>query len=282
MASPFVQELKKQGYIMGMYTDELAVTKAALQLDNTVDIRRKLEHPVAFAEAWMRLVGYKYLPYPLKRYSQVLPSAFSESFGNAGEADAWDFYESNELFYTKHADQNLKIATDGSPRFKFIHIQGAHYPFLINRALDFDAPGTYMDCVEGTNLILKAYLERLKADGVYDDCMILIMADHGTAGENPIPMGHQDPVLWIKGFGETHSEMQTDSAPISQEDYLDAYFKLLQGKMSDEVFDYKAGDVRERRCLVFQNGRFDEYIQKGQSSDLSTFLPTGKWYLPLR
>ena len=278
--SPFMEELKKQGYVLGMYTDELATNEAALQLENTVDIRRSLEHPVAFAGAWMKMVGYKYLPYPLKRYSQVLPVAFTDPFSSVGEEGVWDFYQSNKLFYTKHVTEDLTIDTDGAPRFKFIHIQGAHYPFMINRRLDFDANTTYIDCVEGTNQILKAYLERLKAEGVYDNSMILIMADHGTAGDNPMPMGHQDPVLFIKGFGETHAEMQTDSAPISQADYVDAYFKLLAGSTGDEVFTYKEGDVRERRCLVYQQGQFDEYIQYGHASDLSTFLPTGKSYLP--
>lgn len=284
LESPFINELKKQDYILGMYTDELSATEQALQLDNTVDITRKLERPVDFAKTWIKLVGYKYLPYPLKQFSQVLPSEFEEPFSSeVDNLKVWDFYESNQLFYTINKEEKLTIAEDGRPRFKFIHIKGAHHPYSMDRGLDMNVSSSYVDCVEGTNMILKTYLERLRADGAYDNSVIMILADHGTTSEGcQMPVGHQDPILFIKGIGETHDVMITDSAPISQEDFVSAYFRLLAGEEGNTVFDYKEGDIRERRCLLYQNGRYEEYIQKGYASDLTTFVPSGKTYLPLK
>ena len=284
LRSPLIAALKERGYDLGIYTDELPPTKAAMELDNTTSISRTLQDPVAFSKAWMRLVGYKYLPFPLKRYSQVQPSAFTTCFSDRidGQA-AWDFYSSNALFYKAQTEEHTTLAGDGRPRFKMIHIQGAHHPYAINRQMEDTPYATYMDCVEGSNTILRAFLERLQADGIYDNSVIVIIADHGvTDPDYPEPMGHQDPVLFIKGAGEQHSLLQTNSAPISQEDLAEAYLKLLAGSAGDNLFPYREGDVRERRCLVFQNGEYDEYIQTGQASDLSTFQPTGKIYLPYR
>lgn len=281
--SPLVSAVKDEGYVRGIYTDELSTSKDSLELDNTADITRRLENPAAFAGAWMKLVGYKYLPYPLKQYSRVLPAEFTEPFTDkVDDLGIWEFYDSNFYFYNMLMNDEMVMAEDGHPRFKFLHIAGAHHPHTINRDVEYVHSASYMDCVEGTDTIIKTYLDRLKKEGVYDNSVIIILSDHGVAEADVSPIGHQDPILFIKGFGETHETMRTDSAPISQEDYVEAFLKLLRGETGDDVFPYKEGDVRERRCLVFQNGRYDEYIQKGHASDLTTFIPTGKWYLPLR
>jgi len=54
---------------------------------------------------------------------------------------------------------------------------------------------------------------------------------------------------------------------------------LLEGKASDEVFDWKEGDYRERRFLVYEwtnQNHFEEYVQTGQAEDMDTLVPTGR------
>ena len=88
----------------------------------------------------------------------------------------------------------------------------------------------------------------------------MVLSDHGynTSGDAVnIPQrdenqnGRQHPILFIKGINESH-ELQISGAPISYEDLVSAYFKLLDGTLSDNVFEYKEGDYRERRYLLYE------------------------------
>ena len=70
-------------------------------------------------------------------------------------------------------------------------------------------------------------------------------------------------------------------APISFEDLQEAYVRLLDGRRSDEVFDWKEGDARERRFLRYSfldDDHMQEYMQTGYASDMNTMIPTGREY----
>lgn len=84
----------------------------------------------------------------------------------------------------------------------------------------------------------------------------------------------------IKGRGEKH-EFAVNSTPISFEDMSEAFVKLMDGSLSTDAFDWREGDVRERRFfsyswLTFTD--FVEYIQYGQAGEHETLRPTGRVY----
>ena len=85
----------------------------------------------------------------------------------------------------------------------------------------------------------------------------------------------QCALLLIKGRNEHHDTMQISQAPISFEDLQEAYVRLLDGRRSDEVFDWKEGDARERRFLRYSfldDDHMQEYIQTGYASDMDTMI----------
>ena len=89
------------------------------------------------------------------------------------------------------------------------------------------------------------------------------------------------PLLLIKGMGETHDTMQISQAPISFEDLQEAYTRLLDGKQSTAAFDWKEGDVRERRFLKYSfldEDHMQEYVQTGYAFDRNTMKATGREY----
>ena len=91
----------------------------------------------------------------------------------------------------------------------------------------------------------------------------------------------QCALLLIKGRNEHHDTMQISQAPISFEDLQEAYVRLLDGRRSDEVFDWKEGDARERRFLRYSfldDDHMQEYMQTGYASDMDTMIPTGREY----
>ena len=57
-------------------------------------------------------------------------------------------------------------------------------------------------------------------------------------------------MLMVKGVGESH-ELKFSDAPISYEDLDKSFVKLINGASSDDCFDYKSGDKRERRFILF-------------------------------
>ena len=129
--------------------------------------------------------------------------------------------------------------------------------------------------------IMNAYLESMKDAGLYDNTVVILMADHGYGYQEKetIPLLNRcNPFLMIKGIGE-HHEFTIDEAPISYEDLQEAYSRLLDGKTGNEVFDWRAGDKRTRRYLKYQYTKeehIEEYFTDGYASDVYAMVPSGK------
>ena len=95
-------------------------------------------------------------------------------------------------------------------------------------------------------------------------------------------MLRQSAMLLIKGRGEHHDTMEISQAPISYVDLQQAYVRLLDGTESAGVFDWKEGDVRERRFLMDSLGQEEEiveYTQTGYAQDMTTMIPTGREFI---
>ena len=119
------------------------------------------------------------------------------------------------------------------------------------------------------------------------DLQTIILSDHGyniegeavkVAQKNENETGRQHPILFVKGLNESH-DLQVSGAPISYEDLVEAYYKLMDGAASDDCFAYKEGDQRERRYLLYKylgEDHMVEYVQTGYAGDESTLVPTGR------
>ena len=146
-----------------------------------------------------------------------------------------------------------------------------------------ESEGTYEKSIEATFTMIDTYLKRLKEEGVYDNSVILIMADHGfnNIDKDLNDVYYRDnPVLFIKGIHEKHPFEMSD-IPLHQEDLQEAYQKLLVGKESNELFDWKETDVRKRRHIVFvplQANEFIEFYQEGHAGNRETLIPSGVIY----
>ncbi len=120
------------------------------------------------------------------------------------------------------------------------------------------------------------YLNKLKESGVYDNSVIIVMADHGNH-DYSAESYQQHPILLIKGFDERH-EFQIDDSPVSFTDLSDAYSRLLDGVSGEAVFD-DLPQQRNRRFLLYDikdSSHLVEYEQTGRAEDMSTMISTGK------
>lgn len=279
--SPLLAELEQSGYGMGLYEDayeaELLLNDNGMgRFENVLSNERGVTDSWAFARWQLLMTGFKYAPFDLKRFSFVNPNAFSglkilpegERLFTYSNTEFYDGVLHDEISYT---DQRC---------FRFIHIDGGHVPFIYNENVEIipEETGTYEDSLKACLTITRAYLQKLKDAGVYDNSAIIVMADHGYAYGDI--HARQNPIFFVKGVGERHDYTVSD-APISFEDLQEAYRRLLQGADGGSIFDWHSGDERERRFLFHEYLKEDymvEYIQTGRAHDSATMRATGKIY----
>ena len=112
------------------------------------------------------------------------------------------------------------------PTFKFIHLFTSHPPFQIdadgNMLLEseYEATPVTERATAQSAFALKqilGILEVLQQQGIYDQTMVVVAADHGTditTDTRPVYKRRAHPVLLIKPFGAT-GELQVSAAPAS-------------------------------------------------------------------
>ena len=283
-ASPLLRTLQEQGYRMGIYEEDLAkdyLSDKIYEIENVQPVRMEFASIKTLWKQELKLVWFKYAPFPLKRLARFHVEDFRSNLripdGTAPfHADNLDFYR----------DLNAAQITAVPERcFRFIHIEGAHVPFRYDKNVNLisEEQGTYEQNLQAAMTIFRAYLDKLKAAGLYDNTAIMLMSDHGYGNQRDVPiLGRGNPLLAVKGLGESHP-MAVSQAPISYEDLQEAYRRLLDGSLSGEVFDAREGDRRSRRLLLYAYGHeehLEEYFQTGHAFDLTTLVPSGTVYEP--
>ena len=283
--SPFFEYLKKQDYTLSYYEDEYKFEVGVMDgaFNNLAYTQSSLWDAPLFNKRIIKMVGMKYAPYLLK------PKCwFNVDMLNNQEMTPKDeelFSWKNKAFYDDLKEDEISYV-DGK-RFKLIHLMGAHVPFYYDKDVNVIDNANYYTCIESSMTVTMAYLDKLREAGVYDNSVIIVLSDHGyniegdaidTPQRNENETGRQHPILFIKGLNENH-DFQVSGAPISFEDLVGAYYKLLDGVASDDCFEYKEGDQRERRYLLYKylgEDHMVEYMQTGYAGDESTLIPTGR------
>ncbi len=259
-------ELEKRDYSIGIYETLFKMKNSNNRFDNLVKCEHDVSSWVTFTRWQIMLVGYKYAPFDLKRFCFLVTNAFNNLKVIPGETVFSDY---NEDFWVELQERPTnRIETNN---FRFIHVYGAHNPWISTEDMKPVENGTYEDGIKVSLSITQKYLQKYKEAGCYDNSVIIIMADHGYS------TGFQEnPIFFVKGIDE-HHQMQKNDAPVSFADLMDAYIRLLDGNSSNDIFDWKEGDKRERKFL-FQDDDdnpeeiMEEYVQKGRAGQEDTFV----------
>ena len=275
--SPLFEELEKRGFAIGLYDEYFPIYKSARdRFENVGSYTQRVSSNLIFARWQIKMIGIKYLPFDFKRFCVVDPTTLGwlREIESSSEA----FHGDNYRFYEKLLEDGIAVQEDKS--FKFIHLWGAHAPHALDKDLNqLEEEGTFTQSVEASITLTDIYLQQLKESGVYDNSIIIIMADHGNYEYNITGKYQQHPILLVKGFGEKH-EFKRDDRPISFTDLSDAYVQLLDEVPGggQTVFD-SLPTVRRRRFLFYdikEPRHMVEYEQTGSAGDDSTLLPTGE------
>lgn len=267
--------LGEQNYRIGMYEDDLPEQKECVsRFENTTVIEsNQFRLPLEFIKTQLKLAGLRYLPFDLKRYclmdSDIMYGNFRKSFGQE-ELFTWD----NRPFFEMLKNRDVVIGSQNV--FRFYHLKGAHVPYRYDSEMNVLSEDTsFEECVLGSFQVVERFLDKLKENDVYDNSIIIIMADHGAEKKN-----YQNPMLMIKGIGEKHP-FRRSFAPISYADLMSAYSRLMCGSLAEQAFDAQEGDIRERRYITWERSEdhMIEYIQYGDAWNTDTLVPTGNEYI---
>lgn len=278
--SPVFTELKERGYAIGVYDEYFPVSESAkAHFENVGRFTQKVSSNFTFARWQIKMTGMKYLPFDLKRFSIVESTTLDwlRRIGSSGET----FHGDNLQFYEQLMEEGIAYREDKS--FKFIHLNGAHAPYTLDKNLNYlGEEGTFTQSIEASITLTDCYLNKLRECDVYDNSIIIIMADHGNRIYNTTENYQQHPILLIKGFNEKH-EFQIDDTPISFADLSDAYTRLLDEIPGggQRVFDHLP-QTRSRRFLYYdikEPEHMIEYEQTGSVENISTLIPTGKEFI---
>lgn len=276
--SPLFERLEAEDYEIGIYMEE-PVWYGERRFHITSDIKNEIVSPYEnmdfnmYFRQEMKYILFKYLPYAYKQYSQI------EGFDFGMALEMYNYrYDS---VYDSLLENPELVKTDRNV-FQFVHVEGAHLPFKYDKDLNPIEKGTYSQKIEATIKVIDTWLSRLKNNGVYDNSVILIMADHGyydvdhdSYGEEVLERFH--PILLVKGWQEDHELFESD-VPLSHLDMMDAYMELLDGKKGGEIFRGIEPD-RKRQVIWYEYRNEDhmvEYELEGNRFERRDFKPTGR------
>ncbi len=268
--SKLIERLKEYNYDINLYEQELKWTTDNFKTVSNAIEYKDMMSPVCFGKEELRYISYKYLPYFLKKYSKM--DTFNFDYCKMTSTDT-AYTDDNIENYKNFLDS--KVYDIDNNYFSFIHLRGGHVPFDLDENVNRVEESTYEDMLKANIKIVDAFLNRLKENNIYDNSIIIVIADHGY--KDGTPYGRQNPILYIKGLNE-HHKMITSDKPISFVDLIDAYLELLDGKKSTELFN-NIPQERTRRFLwyvTYGEDHIVEYIQTGKAWDESTLVKTGR------
>ena len=277
--SALFRRLKEQDYRIGLYEEGLSLSRKSIEeYENVAEGKYRLDNFAEYARSSFCLMWYMYAPFAMKKVF-ANPGLYT-TIRNQARADGNAFMGDNGAFYRALCSAEVTIAEEKC--FRFMHIDGAHVPFIWDRNVNRISmdEGSYEQNYQAYMTIVQLYLEKLKSADVYDNTAIIIMADHGYDLEGNGNTGRENPLFLIKGMNESH-EFRVSEQPVSYEDLMDIYTGLLDGKSAEELIGYSENDYRDRRIIVFDlthSEDFYEYYQTGYASDESTMIPTGRVY----
>lgn len=273
--SKFLDRLINEDYEINFYEHELNWTTEKARVSQNIVFLSNEENAFIYTiKCGLNYIGNKYISFIFN----IFPSLKYMNCNNTVE----DLKE-EELFSWDNIDNynyilNFPVTKTDKKQFKFIHTNGVHPPYNTSSELTKVSEKNSNETKEmqASLKLLSSYIDMLKNNGVYDNTVIVITADHGY--NNGERMGKQNPILYIKGINETNASMNINNNKVSHLDLADAYQKLLDGKQAKELFlDIKDNRVRKVIWYVFRKeDHMVEYKLDGHAWETNKLKKTGR------
>ena len=234
-----------------------------------------------------RISLFKCLPYACKKLVSYDPAvlnimAFKDRY----------YYWYDPYVYNDFAGRDV-MKTNGQYQkaFRFYHLWSAHRSATWDDKLmmgKHEQP-SYVR-LRGSFLLLKTYCDEMKKLGVYDDALIIVIADHGESvgdPENLVQFRAACPLLMVKyPHSEETGQLTVSSAPIGQEDLFATITDALEAKRPNAgsgraIQEITEGEERERYYYYTAENargtpkRMLEYVIRGDAENFDNWEETG-------
>lgn len=273
--SPLIDNLINKEYEINIYDHELKWNTKKGSIVQNVDNLSDKTGFLHSVKCGLKNFGENYIPFIFN----IFPSLKNINCNSNEEIDysniySWDDIDNYQLIL------NSSVTTTDKKQFKFVHVNGSHAPYNIDKNLNrvSESKSSYETEILASIKLVNTYIDLLKNNHLYDNTAFIILADHGYAFENRI--GRQNPILLIKGINEKNDKMIVSDKKISHIDLMDAYNLLLDDKKSTDLF-LNIPDNRVRKVIYYVFKKEDhmiEYNLNGHAWENNKMVKTGKEY----
>ena len=275
--SKFLNNLIEQGYEINFFEHELNwTTQKARIVQNIVFLSNEENGTIYQIKCALNNIANKYLPFIFNFMPSLRYMNCSTTLEDIKEEDlySWDNIDNYKYILNK------PVTLTDKKQYKFIHTNGVHPPYNEDQNLNkvSEANSSETKEMQASLKLLVSYINMLKENGVYDNSVIVVTADHGY--NNGDKIGKQNPILYIKGINETNTQMNTNNNKISHLDLQDAYNLLLNGEQAKNLFkNIPNNRVRKVIWYVFRKeDHMVEYKLDGHAWENNKLKKTGKEY----
>ncbi len=274
--SPFLKDLKKNGYSIKLYLQDYYCYRDAAPLvgiaDNTAHSRESIvTDRTALIGKLISLSAYKYLPVAFKGNINISSASFT---GIVTPAGSGELYEVNDpVVCGKIINDGLTLDSN-EKSYTFIHLSGCHSPYNMdenaNPAEESSAEAQLRGCMK----MIYSYIGDMKKLGVYDDATIVITGDHPSAISDFIyPAEPRLTALFVKPAGSSGDKLKYSSAQVSQENFIPTLVKSA-GIETDNEYGRSYFEVPEGETVTRYH-KFELSIDSNKVNQLVIHEVTG-------
>ena len=269
--SPLIDKLMENNYEINIYDEDIKWNTDKSSVVKNATIYKENFSSICYVKEHARFILFKYLPYFLKEYSNY--QTFNYNYCKKDNND--NAFDDDNLTLLNVVNNDIERIDNNY--YSFIHIEGGHVPFDLDENLNKIGNGTYKDKVLSSLNVVDLYIKKLRENNLYDNSIIIILADHGYESDKDI--ARFNPVLLIKGFNESHEMIKSDKS-IIHTDLIDAYSDLIDGKKSFELFP-SIGSERTRNFIEYEYLKENDmylYVTDGKAWETDKYKYTGENY----
>lgn len=171
-------------------------------------------------QSMMKISGYRIMPYFIKTNYLYTSEMVNSAIITEIRYDRPVLNPLDGIVYQEFQN-GLEISNETNA-FKFIHLNGAHAPYYMDKdckIVDSENTSLIEQC-KGSMKLVYRYLSELKRLGLYEKSLIIITADHGENYVTKMLEQNTNPILFIKPVNNSGENMIISDVYASQNDIL--------------------------------------------------------------
>ncbi len=214
--------LHDKGYDVSVYSESVLFSKNAVNyISNFKNGKPVVRSIFSFSKKLYKLDFLKFAPHYIKRFFWMNTAEFSEYLALEENNT---YLLDDAKFFADYISRGFSF-NNNNKSVRIYHLDGAHVPFTLSKDGKRIDKSTREDQVFGCLMQIKSMLEDLKNNGIYDEAVIIITADHGDNNKG------EHPVFLVKESG-ADVLYSTSSSPVSLFD-----LPILLAGITEETLD---------------------------------------------